>query len=158
MINRNPVRRPKKVTDCKPITLSSTEFISLKRKKLTIYRILYFIGGNISLAFGIMGIFLPGLPTTPFVLLAAALYAKSSPKLYNWLLNHKFFGPRIRNYREKQGITKKGKIRIIVMMSSMVLLSSIVFIPAPALKIMVLAAGVTGSLVVWFIVPDAKED
>lgn len=44
------------------------------------------------------------------------------------------------------------------MMSSMVLLSSIVFIPAPALKIIVLAAGVTGSLVVWFIVPDAKED
>lgn len=79
MINRKPVRRPEKATDCKPITLSSTEFISLKRKKLTIYRILYFIGGNISLAFGIIGIFLPGLPTTPFVLLAAALYAKSSP-------------------------------------------------------------------------------
>ena len=58
--------------------------------------------GSISLALGILGIFLPLLPTTPFLLLTAALYFKGSPRLYNWLLNHRHFGPYIRNFRENK--------------------------------------------------------
>ena len=61
---------------------------------------LYIALGTLSLALGILGIFLPLLPTTPFLLLTAALYFKSSPRLYNWLLNHKHLGPYIRNFRE----------------------------------------------------------
>ena len=57
--------------------------IGLKKSRLT--RILYIIGGTLSLALAILGIVLPGLPTTPFALLSAYLYAKSSRKLYNWL-------------------------------------------------------------------------
>ena len=60
--------------------------IGLKKSRLT--RILYIIGGTLSLALAILGIVLPGLPTTPFALLSAYLYAKSSRKLYNWLLNN----------------------------------------------------------------------
>ena len=62
---------------------------------------LYIALGTLSLALGILGIFLPLLPTTPFLLLTAALYFKSSPRLYNWLLNHKHLGPYIRNFRAK---------------------------------------------------------
>ena len=65
---------------------------------------LYIVIGTISLALGILGIFLPLLPTTPFLLLTAALYFKGSSRLYNWLLNHRYFGPYIRNYRENKVI------------------------------------------------------
>ena len=69
-------------------------------KKNHIIRSLYIIGGTLSLALAIIGIIVPGLPTTPFALLSAFLYAKSSDKLYNWLLNNKILGPRIRNYHD----------------------------------------------------------
>ena len=65
---------------------------------------LYIALGTLSLALGILGIFLPLLPTTPFLLLTAALYFKSSPRLYNWLLNQKHLGPYIRNFRENNAI------------------------------------------------------
>ena len=71
---------------------------------------LYIVIGTISLALGILGIFLPLLPTTPFLLLTAALYFKGSFRLYNWLLNHRYFGPYIRNYRENKAIPLRAKI------------------------------------------------
>lgn len=70
---------------------------------------LYIALGTLSLALGILGIFLPLLPTTPFLLLTAALYFKSSPRLYNWLLNHKHLGPYIRNFRENKAIPLRAK-------------------------------------------------
>ena len=65
--------------------------------------------GTISIFLGFIGIFLPILPTTPFLLLAAALYSKSSDKFYNWLINNRLFGSFIRNYREGKGITLQAK-------------------------------------------------
>ena len=73
-------------------------------------RIFLIITGCISLALGIMGIFLPMLPTTPFLLLSAATWVKASPSLYAWLLNHKLFGEYIRNYREHRAIPLRVKI------------------------------------------------
>ena len=78
--------------------------LQLMKKNLLI------ISGSLSLALGIIGIFLPLLPTTPFLLLAAALYARSSEKLYNWLLNHRIFGEYIRNFREDKSIPLRIKI------------------------------------------------
>lgn len=66
--------------------------------------------GTFFLACGIIGIFLPILPTTPFLLLAAACYARSSKRFYNWLLNNKWFGNYIKNYREGKGVPLKVKI------------------------------------------------
>ena len=63
-------------------------------------RYLLMVLGSVALALGVAGIFLPLLPTTPFLLLAAALYFRSSPQLYEWLLSHKHLGPYIRNFRE----------------------------------------------------------
>jgi len=60
--------------------------------------------------FGIIGIFLPILPTTPFLLLAAACYARSSQRFYHWLMNNKLFGNYIRNYHEGKGVPLSFKI------------------------------------------------
>ena len=127
----------------------------LKRSRLT--RVLYITGGTLSLALGVLGIVLPGLPTTPFALLSAYLYAKSSQKLYNWLLNNRLLGPRIKNYHRKQGVTKKGKIGVIIFMWVMVCLSSFVIIKMIPLRILILSLGLIGAIVVWFFVPTAKD-
>lgn len=73
-------------------------------------RIFLIIVGSVSLALGITGIFLPMLPTTPFLLLTAAVWVKASPRLYNWLLNHRLFGEYIRNFREHRAIPLRVKI------------------------------------------------
>ena len=66
--------------------------------------------GSISLALGVIGIFLPLLPTTPFLLLSAALYVRSSENLYNWLIHQKYLGTYIRNFREHKAIPLHAKI------------------------------------------------
>ena len=73
-------------------------------------RIFLVLMGTLALALGIVGIFLPLLPTTPFLLLAASLYFRSSPNLYNWLLEHKHLGPYIKNFREHKAIPLRIKI------------------------------------------------
>ena len=60
-------------------------------------------------ALGFIGIFLPGLPTTPFQILAAACFSRSSERLENWLLEHKSFGPLLRDWRERGAIPKRAK-------------------------------------------------
>ena len=73
-------------------------------------RIFLIIVGSVSLVLGVLGIFLPMLPTTPFLLLSAAAWVKASPSLYNWLLNHKVLGEYIRNFREHRAIPLRVKI------------------------------------------------
>lgn len=68
------------------------------------------IAGSFSTGLGILGIFLPVLPTTPFLLLAAACYAKSSERFFHWLLNNKWLGNYIKNYHEKKGVPLRVKI------------------------------------------------
>ena len=71
---------------------------------------LLIILGSISLVLGVIGIFLPLLPTTPFLLLTAALYVRSSENLYQWLIHQKYLGTYIRNYREHKAIPLRAKI------------------------------------------------
>jgi uncharacterized protein len=73
-------------------------------------RNLFIAGGSISLALGLLGIPLPLLPTTPFLLLSAWFFARSSKRFYYWLIHHRHFGKAIRNYREKGGVDRKVKI------------------------------------------------
>ena len=73
-------------------------------------KVLLIILGSISLPLGVIGIFVPLLPTTPLLLLSAALYFRSSPKLYDWLLNHPRLGTYIRNFREHRAIPLRVKI------------------------------------------------
>lgn len=72
--------------------------------------------GWLSVVLGVIGIFLPVLPTTPFLLLAAACFARSSPRFYHWLINHPRLGPWIGDYLEGNGIPLKGKVYAIILM------------------------------------------
>lgn len=66
--------------------------------------------GSLCVGLGILGIFLPLLPTTPFLLLAAALYVRSSSRLYHWLLYQPYLGPYIRNFRQYRAIPLRVKV------------------------------------------------
>jgi uncharacterized membrane protein YbaN (DUF454 family) len=72
-------------------------------------RRLFVIAGTIALGIGVVGIFIPVLPTTPFLLLAAICYMRGSPRLYNALLCNRFIGSYIRNYLEGRGMSLKMK-------------------------------------------------
>lgn len=77
-------------------------------------RVLLIIAGFISIGLGIIGIFIPLLPTTAFLLLAVWLFSKSSPRWRAWLLDHPYLGRHIRNYTLHRGITRKAKIRTLL--------------------------------------------
>jgi uncharacterized membrane protein YbaN (DUF454 family) len=68
------------------------------------------ISGSLSVALGLTGMFIPLLPTTPFLLLAGVCFAKSSKRAHTWLLTNRWCGEYIRNYQEKKGISLKHKI------------------------------------------------
>jgi len=79
-------------------------------------RILLIIAGTLFTGLGIIGIFVPLLPTTPFLLLAAACYARSSQRFYHWLLNNRWFGSYIRNYLGGKGVSLRVKVLTIALL------------------------------------------
>ena len=81
-----------------------------------IKRILLLIAGVISLVLGIIGAFLPLLPTVPLVLLAAYCFARSSERLHQWLIHHRYFGPMIESFQAGKGIPKRVKYRTIAIL------------------------------------------
>lgn len=89
---------------------------SCRKKGWKITRALWLVVGLICVGLGTIGIVLPILPTTPFLLAAAACFCKSSTRMYNWLLNNKWFGEYIRNYKEGRGLTAKTKITALVVL------------------------------------------
>lgn len=74
--------------------------------------------GWLMVAFAIAGIFLPLLPTTPFLLLAAGLFARSSPRFEQWLLTHPVFGASLRRWREKGAISVRAKATAAALMAT----------------------------------------
>ena len=97
--------------------------------------------GCLSVALGVIGIFLPVLPTTPFLLLAAACFARSSPRFYHWLVEHPRLGPWIRDYLSGNGIPLKGKVYAIGLMWISILLSCYL-VPLPWARVFMLASAV----------------
>ncbi len=97
--------------------------------------------GSLSLVLGIIGIFLPLLPTTPFLLLASFCYVRSSEKLYNWLINHKIFGNYIYCYLTYKAIPRKTKIGAIIFLWS-TLIISMILLSSLHLRIFLAAVGI----------------
>lgn len=118
----------------------------------------YIALGLVAVALGTLGVVLPGLPTTPFLLLASWLFYRSSPRLQQWLLAS-WLGKYIRNYHRHGGMTATQKAGAIGVMVVMILLSTFVFIPQGSVaRIIVPIAGAIGVLTVIFAVPNAKND
>lgn len=93
-------------------------------KKQRILKGLLLVAGTICLVLGAIGIVLPMLPTTPFLLLAAACYLRSSERMHNWLLNNRWFGEYIKNYQQGKGIPLKTKIAAITILWAAILYST----------------------------------
>ena len=120
-------------------------------------RIVYIISGLLCVGLGALGVVVPGLPTTPFLLLASWLFYRSSPRLQEWLLQS-WLGTYIRSYHRHGGMTVGQKAGAVGIMVAMVLLSTFVFIPAGSVaRIIVPIAGAVGVLTVIFAVPNGKE-
>lgn len=111
-------------------------------------RIFWFSLGLVSMTLGLIGIPVPGLPTTPFMILAAACFAKSSQRFYDWIINNRMFGEHVRNYREGNGIPKKSKPMILATMWTFVLFAVLIAIPdeVPISKVATLVLAVIGTI------------
>ena len=101
-------------------------------------RPLWVLAGLLALALGIAGTVLPLLPTTPFVLLAAFCFARSSPRLHGWLLAHRLFGPLIENWRRHGAIDRRTKIVSLSVMAATPVVTWLVGAPLWALAAQVL--------------------
>jgi len=111
-------------------------------------RWLLLLAGTVALALGIVGVVLPGLPTTPFVLLAAACYAKGSPRLHGWMLQHRFLGPMLRDWETHRSLTRRTKTIALTSMLLMVGLSAWGFRDHTWAMLGLLAVGLIGAIVV----------
>ena len=104
--------------------------------------------GVVAVGLGAAGIFLPLLPTTPFLLLAAACFIRSSDRLYQWLITNRWFGSFIRNYREHRTIPLRAKVIAVVLLWTTMIYSAFALIDHRALRVLLLliAAVVTAYL------------
>lgn len=94
-------------------------YICKYKKKITptlLKKNIYLVIATILVALGTIGIFVPLLPTTPFLLLAAYFYMNSSKKRLKWLLNNKYLGPYIHNYISRQGMPLRVKVKTITLL------------------------------------------
>ncbi|MGH8669080.1 MAG: YbaN family protein [Burkholderiales bacterium] len=97
-------------------------------------RAAYLAAGFVSLGVAMAGLVLPVLPATPFLLLAAACFARSSPRFYGWLVNHRSFGPLVREWREHGAIPWRTKLFAIALMSLTLAASIVFFVDGAYLK------------------------
>ena len=129
----------------------------MQKSTSKIKKIIFLILGLISFSFGAIGIVIPGLPTTPFMILASILFLNSSDRLYLWLTSHKKFGPYVLDFKNGKGITRKTKIYAQTMMlltvSSSLLPISPMFVDRLEIRLVIFFAGVFSFWLVGFKIP-----
>ena len=118
---------------------------------------IYNAAGVLALLLGILGLFLPLLPTTPFLLLASWCFARGSDRLHGWLLSHRVFGEYLRNFEAGRGIPLRAKIVATVMLWGSLLLAMRRFdgLLAPSLLALM---GACVSLYLWRFLPTLRLD
>ena len=109
-------------------------------------KLIYNLLGTISLIFAFIGVVLPVIPTTPFVLLSAACYYKGSERLHNWLTHNEVFGPIIKDYEKHGGMKKATKIKALTLMWTAVLASALFILKTLTMKALVLLIAVIGTV------------
>tara|TARA_Y100000766_G_C18901424_1_gene603581 strand:- start:161 stop:679 length:519 start_codon:yes stop_codon:yes gene_type:complete len=129
-----------------PLIMTNVHDVNISENKVA--RLLWFTTGIIVMSIGFIGVVVPGLPTTPLMILAAACFAKSSQRLYDWIINNKMFGKHVINYREGKGIPKKVKPIILTTMWIFVIFAIFVGIPKELLiaKISTFALALIGTI------------
>ncbi|GAB4467619.1 MAG: YbaN family protein [Burkholderiaceae bacterium] len=112
-----------------------------------VVRALLIVAGTVCVALGLIGLFLPVLPTTPFMLLAAACYARASKRFYYRLLSNRTFGPMIHEWRKHRSIPYRTKLAAIGLMLATLAISILFFVKPLWLKGVLAALGI--ALAVW---------
>ena len=120
-------------------------------------RVLWILAGTIFVVLGGLGVLLPGLPTTPFLILAAACYIRSSQKLYDWLIKNKTFGPYLKDYREGKGMPKNAKILAVSMIVIFVGYAVVFALEGLMLKVFVGLFGLVGIFYIILKVPSSED-
>ena len=120
-------------------------------------RVLWILAGTIFVVLGGLGVLLPGLPTTPFLILAAACYIRSSQKLYDWLIANKTFGPYLKDYREGKGMPKNAKILAVSMIVIFVGYAVVFALEGLMLKVFVGLFGLVGIFYIILKVPSSED-
>ena len=108
--------------------------------------------GIIALVLGVLGLFLPLLPTTPFLLLASACFARGSDRMHRWLLNHGVFGAYLRSFEEGKGIPLRAKI-VAISMLWVSMAVSIAMVGHVALRVLLVVIAVAVTIYLWKFVP-----
>jgi uncharacterized membrane protein YbaN (DUF454 family) len=103
--------------------------------------------GSLCLALAVLGVFLPLLPTTPFLLLASACYVRSSERLHGWLMGNRMLGPYIRNFKERRGLPLRARVTTVVVLW-LPLAYSVYRLDALWLEVLLLLMGVTWSVII----------
>ncbi|HEX8119145.1 MAG TPA: YbaN family protein [Pyrinomonadaceae bacterium] len=104
--------------------------------------------GSVSLALAVLGVFLPLLPTTPFLLLASACYVRSSERLHGWLMGNRLLGGYIRNFKERRGVPLRAKI-ITVVLLWLPLLYSVYRLDLLWLEVLLVLMGLTWTVLIF---------
>ena len=112
-------------------------------------RVLFGVAGLVSLGLGIAGAFLPVLPTTPLVLLAAACFARSYRPFHEWLLAHRHFGPMVHDWHAHRSVSRRTKIVAISTMAASLAFTIVFLLESPWVRGGLVALGV--ALAVWMI-------
>jgi uncharacterized membrane protein YbaN (DUF454 family) len=120
------------------------------------YRYLYIMSGVLFVAIGVIGIFLPILPTTIFLILASACFVKSSPRANEWLRNHKILGAYIKNYQDKSGLTIKAKVFNVALLWIMILSSAYFFTEELFIRLLLLAIAI--GVTIHLLMVKTKKD
>ena len=110
-------------------------------------RVVLIVVGFISLFLGGLGIFIPLLPTTPFVLVAAFAFANSSETLHQWLLDHNVFGPLINNWRRHRSISRTTKVMSILSMLVILVISWLLGVPVVIIAVQALVLGCVAAFI-----------
>lgn len=109
-------------------------------------RYLLLVFAALCLALGVIGIFVPGLPTTVFILMAGWAAARSSPRFHNWLECHRLFGPMLRDWRTHGAVSRRAKIMATAMM---VASAVILFVTTSRMWVAELITGVMALVLMW---------
>lgn len=123
-----------------------------------IVRFLWFVGGTFFLAIGMVGVAVPILPTTPFLLLAAACYLRSSKRMYDWMMTNRVFGKHLKDYYERRCISKRMRVGTIVFLWVVIGISALFFTDELWLRALLVVVAVAVSLHVATIGPKKRKD
>ena len=99
--------------------------------------------GLLFVAVGFIGIFVPLLPTTIFLIIASYFFMKGSPELNDWMLKNKYLGPYIRNFKEKRGMTIRSKVSAISILWITILISALIFTENLIIRLLLLIVAVS---------------